>query len=623
MIELPCSNLSQPSAGGKPTFQRRPAGCVLLIAATIVGTVWTVDYIVTNWRDLVDLSHGKPRLRLFDPYVIAQVCPQALLLLVATLVGIYFFLRLKSARRIERLLLEALDAPLASGSQRQPPSRRTAKSNAKGSGPCFRAGISREFHPCSPKNGPDPGLCSSPEPRAWRWILLGLATVASALVILESIEPYYFVQDDSYSNVLPGLLQGCRTVFRGEFPDFDPSQFMGLPGAGSVLLYPPMLVSYCLARWGLGNEFWTLDVFAAMHLLAGYVALFAAARTLGLRPALAYIFGISMVLSGYILMIGRGWTSVLTLVVWLPLLLCCMENWLNGRTGWRWLLTSGLVIGGFYYTGFPQLWFYGLLLMASGGVTAVICGRVTLRSLAWPIAACLLGLALLLPLLTVQLALTRGMRELPYPDPGIAQGLLATLAPFPLSRAAGFMEIPANREPVLATEWYYTGTTLMALAYLGLGAMLAYRCRRQWLGRHPWTVPAILALWLSLGFKGLLWQLVGQLPMLHATNHHPHRLLPFIAFFSFIVGGLLLEGLLRRAASRKWEYAIAAATTLLLLYHVSLARNSLWCYGDRPYPHFPPKSPSGSCRAKIRGPGGSREPDRSAAACRISPIRCP
>ena len=40
--------------------------------------------------------------------------------------------------------------------------RRTAKSNAKGSGPCFRAGISREVHPLLPKNGSDPRLCSSP-----------------------------------------------------------------------------------------------------------------------------------------------------------------------------------------------------------------------------------------------------------------------------------------------------------------------------------------------------------------------------------------------------------------------------------------------------------------------------
>ena len=41
-----------------------------------------------------------------------------------------------------------------------------------------------------------------------------------------------------------------------------------------------------------------------MHLLAGYLASFAAARTAGLRPALAYVLGISFVLSGYILLVG-------------------------------------------------------------------------------------------------------------------------------------------------------------------------------------------------------------------------------------------------------------------------------------------------------------------------------
>ena len=537
---------AQSLPAGKRTFQRRSATCISIIGTAIVATAWTVDYVVMNWGQLVDWAQGRPSRRLLDPYVIAQACPQALVLLLATLVGFYFFLRMKSARRIEKLLLEALAAPLAGSDDWQP--------------------------------------------RVWRWIVLGLATVAAALLILESIEPFYFVQDDTFSNVLPGLLQGCRSIFHGEFPDFDPGQFIGIPGAGSGLLfYPPTLVSYALARWGLGNEHYTLEVFAAFHLLAGYLASFAAARTLGLRPVLAYVFGISLVLSGYILMVGRGWCSVLTLVVWLPLLLCCVEHWLKARVGWRWLLAAGLAIGGFYYTGFPQLWFYGMLLLASGAVTAVICGRVPARSLAWPIAACLLGLALILPVLTVQLALARGMSETPLYGKGIAQGLLATLAPFPFSHADGFMGIHTNREPILETEWYYAGTFLMAFAYLALGAMLAYRCRREWLARRPWTIAAILALWLGLGSEGLLWLLVGQLPVLRATSHHPHRVLPFVVFFSCIVGGLLLEGLLRRVAARKWEYALAAATTVLLLYHVCLARNSLWSYGDRPYPELPPE----------------------------------
>ena len=188
----------------------------------------------------------------------------------------------------------------------------------------------------------------------------------------------------------------------------------------------------------------------------------------------------------------------------------------------------------------------------------------------------------------VQLEITRGMAEKEAnAGSGFEQGLLATLAPFPFTRADGFMGLPTNREQVLETQWYYAGTLLMACAFLCLGAMLAYRCRRAWLGQHPWVATAIVSLWLGLGTEGVLWTVMGRLPVIRAVNHHPHRLMPFFVFFSLIVGGIFLERLLRRTASRKAEYLIAAATAVLMLYHVSLSRNSLWCYGDRPYPELP------------------------------------
>ena len=154
-----------------------------------------------------------------------------------------------------------------------------------------------------------------------------------------------------------------------------------------------------------------------------------------------------------------------------------MESWLNGRVGWRWLLAAGFTIGGFYYIGFPQVWFYSMLLLGFTAAVAVICGRIAARQLIWPLAASLLGLALLLPALVVQLELARSMAE-KITDAkkttdqnsdvtatirgmaekqanygkGIEPGLLATLAPFPFTRAEGFMELPANREQVLETR---------------------------------------------------------------------------------------------------------------------------------------------------------------------------
>ena len=477
-------------AGWGP-FRRRDMSRVLAFCGFVVLTVWTINYaadageVAQSFRE----NHQPvPLGRLLDPLLIARACPVALATLLGSLVAFFALLRLKAAAAIERGILRALGSSVAA-----------KKSSHVGS---------------------------------WKWIAAGLAVVAAALAMLEWIEPCYFVQDDNFANVLPGILQGCRSMFHGEFPDFDPCQFMGMPNAGKglfTLFYPPTIVSYAIARYVLGNENWTLEIFAAMHLLAGYVASYAAGRMTGLRPALAFALGISFVLSGYILFVGRGWHAVLTLVLWLPLLFCSIEAWLNGRAGWRWLILSGLTIGGFYYNGFPQYWIYAMLFMAVAAIVAVAGGRIAVRQLIWPAAAGLLGLALLMPTLVVQLEITRGMEEKPANfGEGFEHGLLATVAPYPLSQAQGFMPLRSNREKELETEWYFAGTILMAAGYVVLGVLLAYRCSPRWIALHPWTVVAALSLWLGLGSAGILWTVMGRLPIIRGVNHYPHRLLPFL-----------------------------------------------------------------------------------------------
>jgi hypothetical protein len=587
-IAAPTTDQRIRRADGWGPFRRRGMFRVLVISGFIVATVWIVQYAGVAGdvsRSLQDAGQRAPVTRLLDPLLIARACPVGLASVLTLVVGFFALLRLKAARAVERRVLRALGQ--GAGSREQ--------------GGRQRFSLALLARPRSESG------------RDWRWIVLGLAVVAASLAILEWVEPCYFVQDDNFANVLPGVLQGCRSMCHGEFPDFDPCQYLGMPNAGKgifALFYPPTIASYAIARWLLGDENWTLDVFAAMHLLAGYVVSYAAARRAGMRPSLAFAVGISFVLSGYILVVGRGWHAVLTLVFWLPLLFCSMEAWLDGRTGWKWLLASGLAIGGFYYMGFPQYWVYAIFFLALVAVTAVAGGRVAPRNLIWLVAAGLLGIAVLLPTLIVQFEITRGMEEKTANfGMGFEQGLVATVAPFPLSHAEGFMGIPANCDKDLQSESYYAGTIVMAGGYVVLGVLLAYRCRRQWLAANPWVVAAAVSLWLGLGSPGLLWSELGKLPVMRAVNHHPHRLLPFFVFFCLVIGGRFIEGLLRGIArsrrgadfqsavhkadwksaphGRRWEYAIAAATAVLMLCHVSLARNSLWCYGDRPYPLLP------------------------------------
>ena len=75
-----------------------------------------------------------------------------------------------------------------------------------------------------------------------------------------------------------------------------------------------------------------------------------------------------------------------------------------------------------------------------------------------------------MPTLVVQMEVTRGMEKKPVnAGKGIEPGLVAMIAPFPLSHARGFMPMPDNRDRELETQWYYAGTVLMAGGYVGWG----------------------------------------------------------------------------------------------------------------------------------------------------------
>ena len=111
-------------------------------------------------------------------------------------------------------------------------------------------------------------------------------------------------------------------------------------------------------------------------------------------------------------------------------------------------------------------------------LVAVTCGRIAVCKLIWPVAASLVGVSIALPLLVVQFELSRGMKEKSINAwKGIEQGLIAMLAPYPVSSAKGFMPRPSNRDNELDTEWYYAGTLLTAAGFVVLGAVFAIVAR--------------------------------------------------------------------------------------------------------------------------------------------------
>jgi hypothetical protein len=478
------------------------------------------------------------------------------------------------------------------------------------------------------EEGPQPE--AEPARRVAAWFLAGLAFVAAALAWLECRQPYYFVEDDALVAELPGMIWQCRTVWRGETPEYNPYVMMGGPalsqGGG---LYPPDYAAYAVARHLLGDEYAMLDVLAVLHILAGYAVAFWFMRRGGMGAMPACMAALCFVLSGSILIMGRCWHAFLPLVVWLPAAAAVVQGICGIRDGtvqtaacgfampcdtlceaasgppWKWMLAVGLLIGIVYHIGFPQTWLYVLGFLILGVAWQWATGRIETRQAAWLLPALGLGAALVIPMFYVQWRLGSDMQR-PYGyGYGIDEGLAAMLLPYPLVEAAHPNHWGSTGTRYMG-HFYYFGTLLLVLfAFDALALTTRRHGRRVW-GSHGWTVLAGVALLGALRQPAALWNLLPKVPILGICANHPFRLLPFFVFFAVVAGGLVLERLLRHAPRRHVvELAVAVPLGLVLACHVGALQTAFYTYGFSPYPKLPAEMAS-----RLRGDGS---PERFAA----------
>jgi hypothetical protein len=429
--------------------------------------------------------------------------------------------------------------------------------------------------------------------RSWPWLLGGALVVLVAFVRLETLEPYYFLQDDNLVQWFPAVRFACASLTGGEWPEWNPYQLGGAPLLSLgyfALTYPPLLLSYLLATYLLGNDLWTIEVFALLHLLAGYALSYACARAVRLRPSLAMAGALCIVLSGYSLIAGRSWITLgVTWLVLLPLLTLCLIRLWRAEVGWKWALLTGLVVGLWYHVGFAQTWVYGLTFLGLAVGLLWLTGELPSRRLAWAALALLQGVAMAVPLLYVQTNVVGDIeREKSYGN-GITSGAVASLLPYPLATAPHPSEW-GSHDSELMGQFYYWGSLFTGAVLLALMLPLAVRglLERTFVARNLWLILAGVALLLSLGEAGGLWPMLSGLPVFGRINNHPFRVLPQLIFFGVLGGGLFLQRFV--SAWPRWTPRLgwaAVVTAGLMLYHVNLCRPAFYSYAERPYPPLP------------------------------------
>ena len=405
--------------------------------------------------------------------------------------------------------------------------------------------------------------------RLWFWA--GLGFVAAGFAFLELLDPYFFCQDDALTLELPAVLMSCRGIWRGMLPEYNPFIFLGSPTPAIGGSYPLMYLAYGIARHLLGNEYATFDVFAAIHLIAGYCIMFFLARRLGIGPMLAVLASLTFVLSGPLLVMARCWHSFTVLAVAIPLFAVFVDRLRTGPVTWRWAVALGVALGAYYHSGFPQLFVLGcgILLIHAAALTAA--GLMSLDDAGG--------------------------------GDGVGGNLLSMLLPYPV--AAGTLP---NDWGSLNLQWnghfYYFGTVLLIAFLAALATLLRRLFKPRGTTPDPaafsvmqlaLTVPAIVAFLLALGESGGLWWLMGLLPV--GLRNNPFRAMPWFVFFACLAGARYLEDFIASrpaVAGQSLEQrrgrllaGVAGVGLVLVALHLTRVGIAFYTYGFRPYPELP------------------------------------
>ncbi len=430
------------------------------------------------------------------------------------------------------------------------------------------------------------------------WFFAGLAAVMAALAFLELRQPYYFTRDDNFAGNLPVILQGCRVLLGGHLLDWSPYQFLGAPVAatgGYTLTYPPTFLSYLFARYALGNELLTIEVFCILHLTAGYCAAWALLRRIRVDPAPASAGSLAFVLSGYSLIAGRSWFTMTAACFWTPLLFLSAVSLCEKRAGWKWIFGTGCILGFFYHAGHPQMWLYAVLFFLFYIAVLALSGKIPFFNAANVIPAFLFGAAVIMPLLIPQISIINDVIRVPRSGGTGLPGLAALFLPWPLAHAphpeSGW---GTAFDRVHMTPLFYSGTVFAVVWLAGLVSLpAAFMKKKRILAKefaadNIWSMCALIAFLMLAGKPGALWILQSKLPLLNRFTMS-FKFIHFFNFFSILAGG---TAMMRWLHSRPFKIPgilafLSIGVYALIFYHTGTAAASFYTYADRPVSRLP------------------------------------
>ncbi len=408
---------------------------------------------------------------------------------------------------------------------------------------------------------------------------LGLALFL--LLILEWHSPKYFLQNDNLEYVLPAFSHNLSAIEQGRLPEYEYFQFTGIPHLSSgqaAVLYPVSTFSVWLSRLISGRVDFAIDLYAAIHLLAGATAGYLLLAELGLPAGIATWGALSWIFCPYVMILGRTWIAVVVWAAWFPAILyLCLRFGRQPKLASMLALSVARVL--LCYAGHSQ--FFLLTCIFEVIVVALALGLARPR-LNWRIGMlygsgwCLTGLLALPFLLPVshQVALSQ-LRSEP-----MTLEVMASLGMNALSFAWGHL-IPfynpgvTKDVPMVQTILFISHLSWPALigVFLGLRQMIPGRGPT----RRMLIFCAFMAAFSYCWSANLFLDLFAHLPVLNRFRWS-FKLQFFTSFFMVVLAAVAFSKL----SSPTWCRTLFAATFANFLWFYLLIPPRSWGLDDQP-----------------------------------------
>lgn len=408
-----------------------------------------------------------------------------------------------------------------------------------------------------------------------RWLYAGIIVIVLLFAFLQTQRAYFFTRDDNLVQFLPVLNEAQSQLMDGHLPALNMHQYMGSPilrmGTYAVL-YPPMVLSYLISHYLLEDDFALLEVFALLHLLAGYLFTYVLLRHLKVNSLYSFIGGLSFVLSGYAIVYIPAWYYVAPCMVFIPLL-TYLQYRLNNECNAKIIALSAISRALFFYGGNVQYFVYWLMFETI--LFAYLFTKTNSRSkyLESNFISLLITIILVLPLGLLIAAnaadsYERSEHFLDISGLNPHEGVLGMLFPAPISYTTHHLGWDSPYE----SQVFYFGSVIMFALVIGLLLCIKMYGKKSWKKVPIFFYLGVLSLWLSMGYKGGLYLLTILVPVLNKFRY-PLKFTLFTTFFFIVAGVIFLYWLVKKLdhqKRRRVSLIIVVVFFLLIVYHLFL-----------------------------------------------------